>query len=229
MGDDSELLAEQVRYYRERAGEYDDWWYRRGRYDRGPEQNAAWEADVSALEARIDSLGLTGDVLELACGTGLWTQRLVRTAGSLTAVDAAPEVLALNRERIGDAGVEYRQADLFAWEPPRAAFDVCFFSFWLSHVPPERFAAFWSRVAGALRPGGCAVLIDSGPDPTAVARDASADRTLRRLADGREFRIIKRYHEPAALEAELAGLGWSARAEETPGGLFLLGQAVRAA
>jgi hypothetical protein len=36
------LLAEQVEYYRQRAGEYEDWWFRRGRYDHGPAANAAW-------------------------------------------------------------------------------------------------------------------------------------------------------------------------------------------
>jgi len=36
------LLAEQAGYYRDRAGEYEGWWFRRGRYDHGPETNARW-------------------------------------------------------------------------------------------------------------------------------------------------------------------------------------------
>lgn len=31
------MLAEQIAYYRARAGEYDDWWYRRGRYALPPD------------------------------------------------------------------------------------------------------------------------------------------------------------------------------------------------
>ena len=38
----SALLAEQEDYYRARAGEYDDWFYRRGRYDRGAQHTAAY-------------------------------------------------------------------------------------------------------------------------------------------------------------------------------------------
>ena len=219
------LLAEQRAYYRARAPEYDDWWFRRGRYDTGPEERAAWEEEVAWLEARVDELALTGEVLELACGTGLWTRRLAARAAHLTAVDASPEVLAINRARAETGGVEFLEADLFAWEPPPAAFDACFFGFWLSHVPPERFPAFWATVAGGLRPGGRAVWVDSGPTEAGRARDASPERTRRRTADGREFKIVKRIYEPDALAAELAGLGWDARVEGSPRDWFILGEA----
>ena len=82
-------------------------------------------------------------MLELACGTGLWTRHLVRYATRVTAVDAAPEVLAINRDRVGDETVRYVQADLFGYAPEPAAYDACVFTFWLSHVPDHRFAAFW--------------------------------------------------------------------------------------
>src|SRR3954470_18062160 len=152
MFDRSDVLAEQQRYYRERAPEYDDWWFRRGRYDRGDEANAAWFDEVGALERQLCHAAPLGDVLELACGTGLWTRHLVRLASSVVAVDGSPEVLALCRER-GAGPVGLLRAGLFSWEPPVAAFDTCFFAFWLSHVPEERFEAFWSMVARALRPG----------------------------------------------------------------------------
>ncbi len=69
------LLAEQARYYRERAGEYDDWWFRRGRYDRGADANARWFADAAEVEDALERFQPSGQVLELACGTGLWTRR----------------------------------------------------------------------------------------------------------------------------------------------------------
>ena len=93
------LLAEQRRYYRERAPEYDDWWFRRGSYALDPETAARWFADVGELEAALDAFGPRGDVLELAAGTGLWTQRLLRFTDRVTAVDAVAQVLALNRSR----------------------------------------------------------------------------------------------------------------------------------
>jgi SAM-dependent methyltransferase len=152
------LLTEQARYYRERAGEYEDWWYRRGRYDRGTDVNARWFAEVAEVQDALECFQPAGRVLELACGTGLWTRRLVGHADTVTAVDASPEVIELARAGLADRKVDYVEADLFAWEPERTC-DVCFFSFWLSHVPEAHFEAFWAKVrraGGRLVPmGGC--------------------------------------------------------------------------
>ena len=233
-----DLLAEQARYYRARAGEYDDWWLRRGRYDRGEEANARWFADGDAVAAALERFAPSGDVLELACGTGLWTERLARQARSLTAIDASPEVIELARARVADPRVldarvadprvEYVQADLFAWEPART-YDVCFFSFWLSHVPEERFAEFWEKVKRAVAPDGRAFFVDSLRSDLASAVDhrlpAPDDQVmLRRLADGREYRIVKSFHEPHALQLRLAELGWDATVDATSE-FFLYGHA----
>ena len=151
----------------------------------------------------------------------------------LTAVDASPEVLALNRERVADqAAVLYVQADLFAWRPAER-YDLVFMSFWLSHVPAERFDAFWSTVAAALAPGGVAYVIDSAHEPSSTARDhpvPSRDSgvVLRRLDDGRSFSIVKVFWEPAALGARLAPLGWRGDFARTPR-YFLHGTARRTA
>jgi len=229
-------VAQQLDYYRARAGEYDDWWFRTGRYDRGAEANGAWSVEVAELESALERFDPRGEVLELACGTGLWTRHLVRLADHVTAIDGAAEVLALNRVRIEALGeaqsVRYVQADLFEWEPPRAAFHACVFAFWLSHVPEDRFAAFWETVATALRPDGRVLLIDSARaerskarDHTMPAEDSCTEQ--RRLDDGREFEIVKRYYEPAALRERLAQLGWECE-PHTTGEFFIYATARRA-
>jgi SAM-dependent methyltransferase len=210
---DDALLNQQLDYYRARAGEYDQWWLREGRFDRGTQANARWFAECSALEQVLEDFAPTGDVLELACGTGLWTRHLIRHAASLTAVDAASEVLAINRARVDDPRVQYLEADLFEWAPPVASYDACVFAFWLSHVPDDRFAAFWSSVRAALRPHGRVLFIDSARTERSTAADhrlpGEDEQTMtRRLDDGREFQIVKRFYEPAALTRELDELGW---------------------
>ena len=226
------LLTEQLDYYRARAAEYDKWWLRQGRFDRGAQANATWFAEAAELERVVAGFGPRGDVLELACGTGLWTRHLVDYATRVTAVDAAPEVLAINRARVGDSTVRYVQADLFRWMPEPAAYDACVFAFWLSHVPEDRFAAFWGMVGAALRPGGRVLFIDSARTERSTAADhrlpGQEDRTMtRRLDDGREFQIIKRFYDPARLESQLATLGWDCRVGATRE-FFIHGTATRA-
>jgi SAM-dependent methyltransferase len=221
------LLQQQIAYYRARASEYDEWFLRQGRYDRGPELNAAWFQEVEQVRAALYRFNPIGDVLEFACGTGLWTQHLLRFAHRITAVDAAAEVLKLNRGRQGSPNVTYVQADIFAWQP-EALFDVVFFSFWLSHVPPQRFEPFWHMVARSLKPGGRVFFVDSRHNATSTAHDhrsgdAEAGTVVRRLNDGREFEIVKIFYAREDLLARLGQMGWQARVNETPR-YFLYGE-----
>lgn len=224
---ETELLTAQRSYYRARASEYDAWWERVGRYDRGAAANAQWFAEAAELERALARFRPDGDILELACGTGLWTRILASRARRLTAVDAAPEMIRQNRSRLGGAPVEYVEADLFEWQPEPGAYDLCFFSFWLSHVPASRFEAFWRTVATALRPGGRVFFIDSGRSDRSTAADhrlptADEETMVRRLDDGREFRIVKRFYAPDWLEPRLAQLGWRVQVRRT-GEFFIYG------
>lgn len=211
-------LAQQVEYYRARASEYDEWWFRKGRYDRGPELNAQWFSDIEELDAALRDFAPRGKVLELAGGTGIWTEKLCGYADELTVVDASSEMLALNEKRIGPGRARYVQANLFDWVPP-AQFDVVFFSFWLSHVPDARFESFWRLVRTALAPEGRVFFIDSRKDPTSTSPDQhppeSGSIVERRLNDGRTFNIYKIYYEPEALRAKLGRLGWNADVRST--------------
>ncbi|MDT4940001.1 MAG: hypothetical protein QOJ34_90 [Pseudonocardiales bacterium] len=225
---DDELLAEQRQFYQVRAPEYDEWWQRRGRYDRGEEKRDEWDRQVAKLEETLDAFGARGDVLELAGGTGWWTQRLAGTADRLTVVDGSAEALAQNRNRVGRADVEYHDADLFTWQPPRQ-YDVVFFSFWLSHVPRPRFGEFWAMVRSCLAPDGRVFLIDNRIDPVPGALadpyvvDHTADLQVRRLADGSEFRVVKVMYEPAELQDRIESEGW--RADITGTRWFIFGSA----
>jgi ubiquinone/menaquinone biosynthesis C-methylase UbiE len=181
------ILAEQIAYYDARAAEYDELLVRV--FD--PE----WQDLVDALLAAH----FTGDVLELACGTGVWTEPVARTATHVTAIDASPAMIAANRARLSDAGlldrVTYRQADLFAWRPDRT-FDAVVIGFFLSHVPDDRLDPLLAAVANALSIGGRLFVVDTIrdlPEPTSDAAPPppSSPLTIRRLKDGRHFRIVK--------------------------------------
>jgi SAM-dependent methyltransferase len=188
------LLEEQVAYYRAIAPEYHD--------------HALKEVGGTGLEAAIAAAAPAGDVLELACGPGGWTRLLARKAATLTAVDSSPEMLALAAERA--PGARFMRVNLFEWEPDRR-YDAVFFGFFLSHVPEERFEAFWSLVARALKPGGRVLFADDGYITPEERAYGEGERIRRTLNDGSAFDIVKVPHEPAALEARLRALGWDVR------------------
>jgi demethylmenaquinone methyltransferase/2-methoxy-6-polyprenyl-1,4-benzoquinol methylase len=167
-----------------------------------------------------------GQVLELACGTGLWTELLVKSADEITAVDASNEVIQINRERVQSPKVKYIQADLFNWQPAQQ-YDVIFFSFWLSHVPSEKFELFWQMVGNSLKADGRVFFIDSLYTHISTAKDhqlpgEESTVVTRRLNDGREFDIVKIFYQPEQLRTYLADLGWKITMQPTEN-FFLVG------
>jgi ubiquinone/menaquinone biosynthesis C-methylase UbiE len=218
----TDIIRQQIEYYRARANEYDEWFYRIGRYDRGEELNKQWFDEVGQVAAALRALGHQPRVLELACGTGIWTQELAAMAGHVTALDASEEVIAINRSKLAEAtNVDYFQANLFQWEPDEV-YDLVFFGFWLSHVPPEKLDDFLAKVARSVRPGGRMFMVDSRRDPTSTASDqvlpenSQSPQMTRRLNDGREFTIIKIYYDPADLQGYLERAGFQAEVDVTP-------------
>jgi len=203
----SSLRSEQLAYYRALANEYED------HTIDVPGQNE--------LLSAIDSFRPTGDILELACGSGIWTERLLRSATTVTAVDGAPEMLAHARKRVGPrAPVRFVEADLFSWKPDRR-YDAVFFGFWISHVPEDEFASFWSLVAEALLPGGTVFFFDDNHRTEAeLVEGVNSPVVQRRVNDGASFRVIKIPYEPAELERRLRDLQWDIRVSGTSGPFY---------
>ncbi len=192
-----EVLASQADYYRVRAREYD----------------ATAYGDLAAARTRIARIVAemrpAGSVLEIACGTGLWTEALAGFAERVTATDAAPQALAIARERVAAANVTFEVADVFAWTPPQR-FDVIFFSAWLSHVPDARFEEFWQLLRGWLAPGGRVLFLDEHVDERDKERYLPGEDEIveRRLEDGRTYRIVKNFIDPEPMRRRLRAIGW---------------------
>lgn len=71
-------IQEQIAYYNARSQEYDEWFYRIGHYDRGLELNQRWFNEVDILKSALQDIGKVNSILELACGTEIWTQQLLK-------------------------------------------------------------------------------------------------------------------------------------------------------
>jgi 2-polyprenyl-3-methyl-5-hydroxy-6-metoxy-1,4-benzoquinol methylase len=189
------VIQEQIQYYRRRAAEYDA---------------TAYGALGPAAEriSRVSSAWpVEGAVLELACGTGMWTQMLAARAAELTAIDASPEAIEIARRRC-PASVRFSCADILCWTPDRR-YQLVFFGFWLSHVPSSRLGSFFGILRQSLTPAGEVIFVDEhvsqarheqpAADPELVTRD---------LSDGTRHQIVKVFLDPPRLAAHLDALGW---------------------
>lgn len=223
----SDRDAELIAYYEARAGEYDDWYLRRGRYARGPIHDAAWDAELDGAGTWLDGLPIRGEIVELAGGTGWWSP-LLASKGELSIYDAAEAPLERARERLVAHRLRAHLHVRDAWTEPDRQVDALFFGFWLSHVPRDRTDAFLALAHRWLKPEGIVAFIDSLPDPQSGATDndpPDGDLAVRRLADGREFTVVKVFREPGELENALGAAGFRGARVTTTGRFFVLGEA----
>jgi 2-polyprenyl-3-methyl-5-hydroxy-6-metoxy-1,4-benzoquinol methylase len=135
---------------------------------------------------------------------------LYHLMNSYQEIDAAPEAIAINKQRVGSAAVNYIVTDLFTWEPEQQ-FDFVFFSFWLSHVPDEQFVPFWQKVQKSLKPNGRVFFIDGLLNQTSTAQNHAPlhqkGHTERKLNDGRTYNIVKVFYKQQQLQESLQKLG----------------------
>jgi ubiquinone/menaquinone biosynthesis C-methylase UbiE len=203
MSDDGAPMATPDRlmqaYYAARAPEYDAVY-------RKPER----QADLRAIEQWVPSKFAGARVLEIACGTGYWTQFIAPVALHVTALDASPETLDIARDRVPGSNFEFLVGDAYDLTR-RGSFDAAFCGFWFSHVPRARQREFLVGLNAALRPGARVVMLDNryveGSSTSVTERDADGNGYQeRRLADGSTHRVLKNFpseHELRSLVAEL--------------------------
>lgn len=190
-------------YYAARAPEYD-------RIYAKPER----QADLRAIEQWVRAKFAGAGVLEIACGTGYWTQFIAPVARQVVALDASPEVLALARARVPGGNVEFEVGDAYAL-PRRARLDAAFAGFWFSHVPRARQHEFLSGVNAALPVGARIVMLDNryveGSSTPVTEHDADGNGyQVRKLDDGSTHRVLKNFPAESELHALIADFGESA-------------------
>ena len=98
------LDAEMVSYYTARAPEYDEWYLRNDRYVHTEVDDAAWRADLDLAASWLDAIQMSGEIVELAAGTGWWSHHLA-AKGRLRVCDISPEMIELARSRLRTRGL----------------------------------------------------------------------------------------------------------------------------
>ena len=217
-----DVLLEQLAYYKARAREYEESLHGFFPFNEpipGQEQaNQEWMHIAGSLRA----LGPVNETLELACGTGIWTRELLTISQSITALDGSPEMIEINRTKTGAAAIDYQCVDLFQWEPQKQ-YDLVFFSFWLSHIPPVHLSNFLGKVVRATKPGGHIFVVDEPRSQRNISGpNMEGQYQQRTLKNGRKFRIVKVYYDPLEIELDLLKQGFKKDSSMIGGSFFYL-------
>ena len=189
--------AELVDYYRRRAAEYEAIYAL-------PER----QSDLALLRQTIPAKLRGSRVLEIACGTGYWTQLIAGVAAQVVATDVAEEPMRIAQSKIYSNRPSFTVADAYALPGALGRFDAALAVFWWSHVPRHRIREFLASLHGRLEPGARVVLMDNlyvEGSSTAISEIDAQGNTyqLRRLADGSRVRVLKNFPSEAELRSEL--------------------------
>jgi demethylmenaquinone methyltransferase/2-methoxy-6-polyprenyl-1,4-benzoquinol methylase len=165
------------------------------------------QADIAFLSEYLPQRLAGRRVLEVACGTGYWTQFIARSAASLVATDAVAEPLDFARLRPHTGNVRFTRADAYALPDDLGRFDGAFAGLWFSHVPVGSRAAFLRSLHARLDDGARVILIDNSEvqcrELPIAERDAAGNTyQWRELRDGTRHRVLKNF----PTETELAAL-----------------------
>jgi len=198
---EQELKRSVAEYYAARAKEYD---LTAGYCDpvAGKARDVLRAAFRKAMENR--------SVLEIACGTGYWTEVVSRVASSVLATDISDAMLGLARRRLAGLGnVRFQVADAYSLHGVPCGFTAAFAHWWWSHVPKRLIPHFLATLHGKLAPDARVLLVDQLPSAYERVNpgvDADGNTTEERtVSNGRRFRIVKNFPAQEDVLAALAG------------------------
>lgn len=125
-----------VEYYRQRASEYEKIYAK-------PER----QETLSYLKQYLKNALQNHDVLEIACGTGYWTQIISSTAHSVLATDINEEMLQIAKEKKYPLNnVNFILDDAYFLDKITGSFTACFVGFLYSHIPKQKLRSFFDSL-----------------------------------------------------------------------------------
>jgi demethylmenaquinone methyltransferase/2-methoxy-6-polyprenyl-1,4-benzoquinol methylase len=207
------MNAEQtlIEYYARRVRQYE-------RVYEKPER----QEDLRNLRTLVADFFKGKRVLEVACGTGYWTEIISHEARSITALDVNQEVLAAARAKpIAPGKATFLRGDVYALPDLAGGFDAGLAGFWWSHIPKSRLRKFLTGFHRALEPGARVMFfdnayvegsstalsrIDSDRNPVSPADAEGNTYQQRVLDDGSSYEVLKNFPTAEELRRTVDGL-----------------------
>ena len=150
------------------------------------------------------------EIIEIACGTGNWTQVLAKRARSVVATDASSTATEVAKRKLpAISNTVFEVADAYALKSMDRVFDVVFAADWWSHVPKSALTEFLSGVHHLLRVGGKAIFLDMMMNDFFAQEEAFQDDdgnrvSIRTLPDGSRFHVVKNFPTEGELREALS-------------------------
>ena len=184
------MKHDTVNYYRARAAEYEQIYYREV-----PERRKELADEV----VRLRELASGMNILELACGTGYWTQVMSETARRITGIDISSEMLVHAKKKPMSCPVDFVDADMFthAWAP--RSFDLIALGFWFSHQPRQEYDKLFDLLDLCLSENGLIWMIENNPPAEGAGQHSTGTDEFgnnykqRFLDNGERYVILKNY------------------------------------
>lgn len=197
-GVSAETAMEQ--YYRERAPEYDQIY-----------QIARRQDELLQLKTWLTERVRGRTILEIAAGTGYWTEAAASVAKAITATDCNSELLQIASKRSLGPHVTFRYADAYTLPDFSDVFDAGMAMLWWSHVEKQRHREFLAHFTSRLRPGALVLMIDqiyveAFSSPVSKQDEWGNLYTLRNLVNGSTYEIVKNYPSDEELRGAFAGV-----------------------
>ena len=187
-----------VPYYSARAREYE-------RVYAKPER----QAELQVLRSVIPAFFSDRTVLEVACGTGYWTQYIAESARTICATDLSQDTLEMAKlKQLNSDRVRFAIADAMALPMDLGLFDSAFCGFWWSHISRKAIPAFLTSLHARLVPGAKVVLLDNlyvegSSTPISRRSDDGDTYQQRLLSDGASYEVLKNFPTEGELRSDL--------------------------
>ena len=183
---------------------------------RAPEYEAIYNfseparrVELDAIESLVRKTFKGESVLEIACGSGYWTELLSSVANEILAIDGSSAMLKIAQARAyTKQNVSFKEQDAYRLNDLPQKYDAALAGFWLSHVPKNLLNSFLSGLQVRLKSGAPVLLLDNNlvegmggalvkPNGNNTTSDTFKER---KLADGTTYAIIKNYFNQDQLQ-----------------------------
>jgi len=180
-------------YYNKSSKEYEQIYHR---------DDPVMQSELAKIKNLLRNSFRNKSVLEIACGTGYWTEAVAQTAKNITAVDYSVEMIQLAKAK--EIKATYIIDDAYSLKNVSDKFNAGLANYWFSHIPKIQINFFLNTFHKKLKTNSTIIMADNiynaefGGELIIKDNDENTYKN-RTLKDGASYQIIKNYYNEQEL------------------------------